>query len=129
MHDTTAPMAERPWLRSYDPGIPADIELPNAPLQTFLSRAANQFPDRTAIRFFGRSISYRELDELANRFANALIALGVKPGDRVGLLMPNCPQMVLAYYGGLRAGAVLVPTSPLYSASELEHQLADAGVT
>ena len=104
MHDTTAPMAERPWLRSYDPGVPAEIDVPDEPLHAALAHAAARYPDRVAIRFFGRSVTFRELDELANRFANALIALGVKPGDRVALFMPNCPQMVLAYYGGLRAG-------------------------
>ncbi|HEY0582173.1 MAG TPA: long-chain fatty acid--CoA ligase, partial [Chloroflexota bacterium] len=125
-HDANAPLAERPWLRAYDPGVPATIDVPDEPLDTALATAARHYPQRVAIRFFGRSITYRELDELANRFANALIALGVQPGDRVALLMPNCPQMVFAYYGGLRAGAVMVPTSPLYSASELQHQLADA---
>src|SRR5918912_3437133 len=120
---------ERPWLRAYDPGIPANIELPDEPLHASLSQAARQFPRRTAIRFYGRSLSYAELDALANRFANALLALGVRKGERVALLMPNCPQMVLAYYGGLRAGAVMVPTSPLYVESELEHQLVDAEVS
>src|SRR6266536_1200196 len=121
--------AERPWLHLYDAGVPADVEVPDQPLTAFLAASTRRVPDRTAIRFFGRSITYRELDALANRFANALIALGVKSGDRVALLMPNCPQMVIAYYGGLRAGAVLVPTSPLYVESELEHQLADAEAT
>jgi long-chain acyl-CoA synthetase len=116
----------KPWLAAYDAGIPAEIELPDEPLHTALAVAAQRYPKRVAIRFFGRSVTYRELDALANRFANALIALGVRKGDRVALLMPNCPQMVLAYYGGLRAGAVIVPTSPLYVESELEHQLADA---
>src|SRR5919204_5500280 len=120
---------DRPWLRAYDPGVPADIELPDEPLHAALAEAARRYPRRTAIRFFGRSISYAELDALANRFANALLALGVRKGERVALLMPNCPQMVLAYYGGLRAGAVMVPTSPLYVESELEHQLADSGAT
>src|SRR5262249_20109548 len=86
-------------------------------------------PERTAIRFFGRSMSYRELDAQVNRFAQALLGLGVQPGDRVALLMPNCPQMVIAYYGGLRIGAVMVPTSPLYVESELQHQLADAAAS
>ena len=126
MHDANAPMAERAWLAAYDDGVPADIEIPDEPLHAALSAAAKRFPRRTAIRFFGRSVSYAELDRLANRFANALLALGVRKGDRVALLMPNCPQMVVAYYGGLRAGAVMVPTSPLYVESELEHQLADA---
>ena len=120
---------ERAWLRAYDPGVPADIEVPDEPLHVALSEAAQRYPRRTAIRFFGRSTSYAQLDALANRFANALIALGVRKGERVALLMPNCPQMVLAYYGGLRAGAVMVATSPLYVESELEHQLADAEVS
>jgi long-chain acyl-CoA synthetase len=130
MHDAASPPTEqqpsRPWLTAYDPGVPAEIHLSDEPLHIALSAAAARYPDRTAIRFFGRSISYRQLDTLSNRFANALISLGVQKGDRVALLMPNCPQMVLAYYGGLRAGAVMVPTSPLYVESELEHQLADA---
>ncbi len=129
MHDASAPMTEqrnRPWLAAYDPGVPAEIDLPDEPLHAALSSAAQRYPGRIAIRFLGRSITYRELDAQANRFANALIALGVQKGDRVALLMPNCPQMVIAYYGGLRAGAVMVPTSPLYVESELEHQLADA---
>jgi long-chain acyl-CoA synthetase len=122
--------SERPWLRSYDPGVPAEIDVPDEPLHAALTRAAAAYPQRTAIRFYGRSVTYRALDELADRFANALISeLGVRKGDRVALLMPNCPQMVLAYYGGLRAGAVMVPTSPLYVESEIEHQLADAGAS
>ena len=120
---------ERPWLRVYDPGVPADISVPDEPLHAALSDAARRYPRRTAIRFFGRSTTYAQLDALVNRFANALLALGVRKGERVALLMPNCPQMVLAYYGGLRAGAVIVPTSPLYVESELEHQLADAEVS
>jgi long-chain acyl-CoA synthetase len=120
---------ERSWLHSYDPGVPAEVDIPDEALPASLSQSAGRYPRRVAIRFLGRSVTYRELDELANRFANALIGLGVRKGDRVGLVMPNCPQMVLAYYGGLRAGAVMVPTSPLYVESELRHQLADAGVT
>jgi len=129
MHDAGAPNTEhrnRPWLAAYDPDVPAEIELSDEPLHAALTAAAQRYPGRIAIRFLGRSITYRELDAQANRFPNALIALGVKHGDRVALLMPNCPQMVIAYYGGLRAGAVMVPTSPLYVESELEHQLGDA---
>jgi long-chain acyl-CoA synthetase len=116
----------RPWLRLYDAGVPHDVEVPDVSLSALLSETAKRLPERTAIRFFDRSVTYRELDEAASRFANALIALSVHKGDRVALFMPNCPQMVIAYYGGLRAGAVVVPCSPLYVESELEHQLADA---
>ena len=119
-------LAERPWLAAYDPGIPMAIDVPDQPLPALLDAAAQRVPDRPALRFFGRRVTYRELDQAAHRFAQVLVALGVRKGDRVALLMPNCPQMVLGYYGGLRAGAVIVPTSPLYVASELEHQLADA---
>jgi len=132
MHDASAPMAEqrdKPWLAAYAPGVPAEIDLPDEPLHAALAAAAQRYPSRIAIRFFGRSVTYRELDAMANRFANALIALGVNQGDRIALLMPNCPQMVIAYYGGLRAGGVMVPTSPLYVESELEHQLVDAEVS
>ena len=80
MHDANAPMAERAWLAAYDDGVPADIEIPDEPLHAALSAAAKRFPRRTAIRFFGRSVSYAELDRLANRFANALLALGVRKG-------------------------------------------------
>jgi long-chain acyl-CoA synthetase len=120
---------DRPWLNSYDRGVPADVEVPDESLHEALTRAAQRHADRPAIRFYGRSITYRELDNLASRFANALIGLGIKKGDRVALLMPNCPQMVLAYYGGLRAGAVMVPTSPLYVEAELQHQLEDSGAS
>ena len=119
----------RPWISTYDPGVPAEVDIPDEPLHLALARSAHSYPERAAIRFYGRSITYRELNTLANRFANALIALGVARGDRVALLMPNCPQMVLAYYGGLRAGAVMVPTSPLYVEDELAHQLEDSGAT
>jgi len=122
-------MAERTWVAHYDRSVPAEVDVPDEPLDASLAQAGAHYPRCVAIRFFGRSITYRELDELTNRFANALIGLGVTPGDRVALLMPNCPQMVLAYYGGLRAGAVMVPTSPLYVESELEHQLADSGAS
>ncbi|HEY3060349.1 MAG TPA: long-chain fatty acid--CoA ligase [Chloroflexota bacterium] len=122
----SADSVKRAWVRAYDPGVPTEVEVPDVPLHALLSASAARVPDRTAIRFFGRSVSYRELDEAVTRFANALIGLGVGKGDRVALFMPNCPQMVIAYYGGLRAGAVVVPCSPLYVESELEHQLADA---
>lgn len=126
---TSAQSEARAWWRMYDPGVPAAVEVPDVPLPALLSASAARVPDRPAIRFFGRSISYRELDEAVNRFANVLIGLGVGKGDRVALFMPNCPQMVIAYYGGLRAGAIVVPCSPLYVESELEHQLADAEPT
>lgn len=92
-----------------------------------LKQSAKNFPDNPAIIYFGKRISYRELDEMVDRFAAALQDLGVKKGDRVGIQLPNIPQFVIAFYGALRAGAICVACSPLYKARELEHQLNDAG--
>ena len=118
---------DRPWFAFYDEGVPKHIEYPDAPLQHFLSESARKHPDRDAIIFYGARLTYRALNEAADRFASALSARGLTAGDRVSLFLPNCPQMVIAYYGTLRAGGVAVPTSPLYSARELEHQLNDSG--
>ncbi|HZY30944.1 MAG TPA: long-chain fatty acid--CoA ligase [Candidatus Methylomirabilis sp.] len=118
---------DRPWFAFYDKGVPTHIEYPDAPLQHFLSESARKHPDRDAIIFYGARLTYRELNGAADRFAAALAARGLAPGDRVSLFLPNCPQMVIAYYGTLRAGGVAVSTNPLYSATELEHQLNDSG--
>jgi long-chain acyl-CoA synthetase len=123
LHDTV-----HPKLRWYDPGIPIDIVVPDVPLPEFLRRAANRVPDRPAIRFRGTSVSFASLEEAVTRFANSLRALGLEPGDRVGLLLPNCPQMVVATYGALRAGAIAVPTNPQSSPEALIHLWKRAGV-
>jgi len=123
----TNPGLERPWFAYYDQWVPKRLEYPEVPLQHFLSASAKKYPDREAIIFLGARLTYRVLDEAANRFAVALVDRGLMKGDRVSLFLPNCPQMVIAYYGTLRAGGVVVSTSPLYSPNELEHQLNDSG--
>jgi long-chain acyl-CoA synthetase len=112
-----------PWTRFYEAGVPAHLEYPDITLGEALSNTASKFPDHTALIFYGKKISYGQLDALVNRFANALAGLGVNKGDRVALMLPNIPQMVIAYYGTLRRGAVAVATNPLYHAHELEVQL------
>ena len=118
---------DRPWFAYYDPWIPTHLEYPDIPLHRFLSISAQKHPDRAAIIFYGTTLTYRALDEAATRFAAALEDRGLAKGDRVSLFLPNCPQMVIAYYGTLRAGGLTVSTSPLYSTRELEHQLNDSG--
>lgn len=118
---------DRPWFAYYDPWVPTRLEYPDIPLHRFLSISAQKYPDRTAIIFYGTKLTYRALDEAATRFAAALTERGLAQGDRVSLFLPNCPQMVIAYYGTLRAGGLAVSTSPLYSTRELEHQLNDSG--
>ena len=117
----------RPWFAYYDQWVPTHLEYPDIPLDRFLSVSAKKYPDRTAIIFYGRRLTYRALDEAVTRFAAVLADRGLAKGDRVSLFLPNCPQMVIAYYGTLRAGGLAVSTSPLYSTRELTHQLNDSG--
>jgi len=118
---------ERPWLKFYETGVPPSLAYPDITLGHVLAQTASKFPAHTALLFYGKKISYAGLDALANRFARALTGLGVKKGDRVALMLPNIPQMVIAYYGALRTGAVVVTTNPLYHEHELEVQLKDSG--
>lgn len=132
---STGIATERPWFRHYDPGVPRTLVYPAVPLQQFLTDTAANHPLAVATifgavvahRLVEASLTYAELDRLADRFAAGLQALGVRKGDRVALLLPNCPQFVIAFYGALRAGAVVVPCNPLYTAPELRRQLADSG--
>ncbi len=119
----------RPWLRHYEPGVPHSISYPAHPVQHLLDHTAEQFADRPAVTFFGRDLTYRGLRHLADRFAAGLRALGLRHGDRVSLHLPNCPQFVIAYYGTLKAGGVVVPFNPLYVEPEIATQLADCGAT
>jgi len=119
--------AASPWLLSYDPDVPERIPLPRTLLHDLLSNSAGDFPDHSALIFFGQRISYRELDALSNRFAHALRSLGVGKGDRVAVVLPNTPQCVIAFYGALKAGAVVVLGSPLSTEAEIAAQIKDAG--
>jgi long-chain acyl-CoA synthetase len=120
-------LASRPWLRYYEPGVPAQLHIPDRPLTWLLDRAAKRFPGHTAFIYYGTKITYAQFSSMANRFAIALKKLGIQKGDRVAVALPNIPQYAIAFYGALRAGAVAVPTNPLYTAREMEHQLADSG--
>ncbi|WP_447973350.1 long-chain-fatty-acid--CoA ligase [Nitrospira sp. Kam-Ns4a] len=118
---------ERDWVAHYDPDVPPTLTYPDWVVPDLLREAAARFPDRPAIRFYGRTISYRELDTLASRFAQAVAGLGVRPGDTVGIMLPNLPQTILAYYGCLQAGAIVTMINPLYVESEIAYQATDAG--
>lgn len=121
-------MEERPWLKHYDPGVPYRIDYPPVPLYYFLEESARKYPEQACAIFKGAKVTYREMDDLTNRLAAGLAALGVKKGDPVGILVPNTPQFVMAFYAILKAGGVVVATNPLYTAREMEHQLNDSGV-
>jgi long-chain acyl-CoA synthetase len=123
----STPYDERPWLRFYADGVPTNVPVPDVPLTRLLDDSAERFPGRKALMFFGRSMTYAKLLSAVDRFAGALRQIGVRKGERVALILPNCPQEVIAFYAILRLGAVVVPTNPLYTASELRHQLGDSG--
>ena len=121
-------MMEKPWLKYYDEGVPETIDYPNKPLHFLLENAAQKNPNATCTIFKGARISYQEMDQITDQLAAGLADLGVQKGDRVGVFMPNTPQFVMAYFGILKAGGVVVATNPLYSEREIEHQANDAGV-
>ena len=119
---------DRPWFRHWPEGVPRTIAYPESGVAALLAKAAKDFPGAVATRFYGKEMAYRELDAAASRFAGGLRRIGVKAGDRISVLMPNCPQFVIAFFGILRAGAVVVQTNPLYTPRELEEMYRDAGV-
>ncbi|MBO3095800.1 AMP-binding protein [Cellulomonas dongxiuzhuiae] len=110
-------------------GVPRDIEIPDEPLTATLDRAVCDHPDRVAVDFLGRATTYRELGARVERGTRVLHDLGVRAGDRVALVMPNCTSHVVAFWSVLRLGAVVVEHNPTYTADELAHQLADSGAT
>ena len=121
-------MTDRPWLSSYPQGVPADIDASHYPsLVALMEESFTKYADRTAYSFMGKDISYGETDRQSKSFAGYLQGLGLAKGDRVAVMMPNCPQYPIAVAGILRAGLILVNVNPLYTPRELEHQLKDSG--
>jgi long-chain acyl-CoA synthetase len=116
-------MQERVWHRAYLPGLPPSIDYETITLSQALARTAKDYPDNVALILMGKRITYRQLDEYVNRFANALAELGIGKGDKVALVLPNMPQIVIATYAIWRLGGVVVMNNPLYTERELEHQL------
>ncbi|MUN62040.1 AMP-binding protein [Kocuria sediminis] len=117
----------RPWTASYDPGVPADLNLPETSLAHMLERSVARHGRKTALEFFGARTSYADLGRQVERAAEGLRRLGVRRGDRVAIVLPNCPQHIVAFYAVLRLGAVVVEHNPLYTEQELRHQFEDHG--
>ncbi len=124
-------MAERPspWLATYPPDVPHSLEpYPEKSVYSVFEESASRFPERPALAFFGKHLTYAQTKQEVERCAAALAALGVGKGDRVGFVLPNCPQYVIAFYACQRLGAVVVGNNPLYTQREMSHQLKDAGI-
>ena len=120
-------MTEKVWFASYPEEVPHTLDIPEIPVQQSLTKANEEVTNSVAVHFMGKEITYRELYESALKFANYLRSLGVEKGDRVAVMLPNCPQAVIAYYGTMFAGGVVVQTNPLYTERELQYQMADSG--
>jgi len=118
----------KPWIRHYDDGIPETLQpYPERTLMDVVTESANLRPNHPALLFKGSSITYSELEKLSTAFAGALIELGVRPGDRVALLLPNTPQIILSFFGTWKAGGMVVPLNPIYTERELEYALMESG--
>jgi len=123
-------MNETPWLGHYDPGVPATLApYPRRTILDFVSDAARTRPDHPALLFKGSTVSYGTLDRLSDACAAALSALGVMRGDRVALLLPNCPQFFIAELGAWKLGAIVAPLNPIYADAEIEAALREQGAT
>jgi len=120
-------VAAHPWVRHYEQGVSPRLDVPDRPLTWLLDSTTSRYPSHTAILYYGTKLTYAQLSGMANRFAIGLQRLGVQKGDRVAIALPNIPHYPIAFYGALRAGAVVVPTNPLYTEREMQHQLADSG--
>jgi long-chain acyl-CoA synthetase len=120
---------EKPWLMHYPPEIPHHLEYPNKTLPGYLRETAARYGGHEAIYFLGKTLTFREVYEQALTLANYLKQIGLQKGDRVSIMLPNCPQAVISYYGVLFAGGIVVQTNPLYTEHELEYQLNDSGAT
>lgn len=122
-----SPYASRPWSTSYAEGVPLEIEDPSQTLPEMLAASVATYGKKVALEFFGASTTYAELGDQVARAAEGLRRLGVRGGDRVALVLPNCPQHVVAFYAALRLGAIVIEHNPLYTARELRHQFEDHG--
>jgi long-chain acyl-CoA synthetase len=122
-------METKPWHRHYDYNVPTTIRYPRLPIHELLGIPANAYPDKAALSFFGTEMTFRELRLRVLRMANALGALGIKKGERVGIHLPNCPQYPIAYYAVLSLGAIVVNLNPMYTADELKMMASTTGMT
>ncbi|UCD33331.1 MAG: long-chain fatty acid--CoA ligase [Desulfobacterales bacterium] len=122
----TVKYEDKPWLASYEKGVPVTMEYEDICLPAILERTANQFPNNMALLFQGYQITFRQLNDMVNRFAACLHDFGVKKGDSVAILLPNVIPCVVAYYAILKVGGITVMNNPLYSDRELKHQFNDS---
>lgn len=126
---TKSAYGARPWLDHYNYWVPAHMNYPRRPLHEILRLAASEVPERPATAFLGAHLTYGEIKEQADKFATALARLGIKQGDRVGIMLPNCPQYLVAAFAVLRLGATVVNVNPIYTPREVLVVAKDSAMT
>src|SRR5262245_54379340 len=123
-----SPYAAKPWLKNYDLWAPAEINPPNQPLYQILQIASTAYKEKPAVAFMGEFINFGELKKMVDRLATSLAKLGVVKGDRVGIMLPNCPQYLLSFFAIVRLGAIVVNVNPIYTPREVEMVAKDSGM-
>ncbi|MEM3664097.1 MAG: long-chain fatty acid--CoA ligase [Candidatus Jordarchaeales archaeon] len=118
--------AEKPWFKFYPSNVPTKIKIPEMRIDELLREAAKESPNSVAMDFMGKTLTFKELDSLVDRFAAALLDIGISQGDVVAIMLPNCPQFAIAYYATSRIGATATTMNPLYTPREVEHQMTDS---
>ncbi len=121
-------MEVRFWHNNYDYNVPTSIRYPKFPIQNLVHLAAAQYPHKAAVDFYGTELSNSQVRTQMLRMANALVSIGIKKGDRIGIALPNCPQYIIAYYAILSAGAIVVNMNPLYTHDELKFMVENTGM-
>ncbi len=120
--------AEKPWLKNYDLWAPAEINPPNQPLYQILQIASTAYREKPAVAFMGAFINFGDVKKLVDRLATSLAKLGVVKGDRVGIMLPNCPQYLISFFAIVRLGAIVVNVNPIYTPREIEMVARDSGM-
>jgi len=119
-------MEKKPWLKQYPESIPTTLEYEPKTVQSYLTEAAKTYTDKAAVHFMGKEMTFKEMYDSALKMSNYLRGIGIEKGDRVAIMLPNCPQAIISYYGILYAGGIVVQTNPLYTERELEYQMKDS---
>ncbi len=120
-------MSDKPWHALYPDAIPTHLDYEVKPVHAYLTEASKLYPDKMAIHFMGKEFTYKEIHESSLKMAKYLQDIGIEKDDRVAIMLPNTPASVIAYYGILYAGAIVVQTNPLYTEREIEYQMKDSG--
>src|SRR5215475_15459962 len=125
---TESVYAAKPWLKNYDLWAPAEINPPNQPLYQILQIASTAYKEKPAVAFMGAFIDFGDLKKLVDRMATSLTKFGVVKGDRVGIMLPNCPQYLISFFAIVRLGAIVVNVNPIYTPREVEMVAKDSGM-